>query len=161
MAIDSFLKVGTLKGESVVKGFEDHMQILTWGWGMTQTGTMHTASGGGAGKVDVHDLHLTKYIDAASPTIALACSKGTHYDTATLTMRKAGGTAMEYVTITLTDVIVSSYSVAAVKGEDQLTDTIALNFGKYKYSYQPQDNKGAKKGGAIDATYDIAKNQDS
>jgi type VI secretion system secreted protein Hcp len=61
----------------------------------------------------------------------------------------------------LTDVIVSSYSVAAVKGEDQLTDTIALNFGKYKYSYQPQDNKGAKKGGAIDATYDIAKNQDS
>jgi len=161
MAIDSFLKLGTLKGESVVKGFEDQIQILSWGWGMTQTGTTHMASGGGAGKVDVHDLHVTKYLDASSPTIALACCKGTHYDSAVLTMRKAGGTALEYVTITLTDVIITSYSATATVGEDLLKDTVALNFGKFKYSYQPQDNKGAKKGGAIDATYDIAKSVDS
>jgi len=161
MAIDSFLKLGTLKGESVVKGFEDQIQILSWGWGMTQTGTTHMASGGGAGKVDVHDLHVTKYLDASSPTIALACCKGTHYDSAVLTMRKAGGTALEYLTITLTDVIITSYSATATVGEDLLKDTVALNFGKFKYSYQPQDNKGAKKGGAIDATYDIAKSVDS
>jgi type VI secretion system secreted protein Hcp len=161
MAIDSFLKLGTLKGESVVKGFEDQMQILAWGWGMTQTGTTHSASGGGAGKVDVHDLQFTKHLDAASPTLALSCCKGTHYDSAVLTMRKAGGTALEYVTITLTDVIITSYSTSASSGEDLLQDTIALNFGKFKYSYQPQDNKGAKKGGAIDATYDIAKSTDA
>jgi type VI secretion system secreted protein Hcp len=160
MAIDSFLKLGTLKGESVVKGFEDQMQILSWGWGMTQTGTTHAASGGGAGKVEVHDLQVVKNIDAASPNLALSCAKGTHYDTAVLTMRKAGGTALEYVTLTLTDVLVSSYSVSSGDG-DQLQDTVALNFGKFKYSYQPQDNKGAKKGGAIDATYDIAKNVDA
>jgi type VI secretion system secreted protein Hcp len=161
MAIDSFLKVGTLKGESVVKGFEDQMQILSWGWGMTQTGTTHAASGGGAGKVDVQDLHVTKNIDAASPTLALACCKGTHFDTAVLTMRKAGGTALEYVTLTLTDVLVSSYSLAEADGGDLLKDTFSLNFGKFKFSYQPQDNKGAKKGGAIDATYDIAKAVDA
>ena len=161
MAIDSFLKLGTLKGESVVKGFEDQIQLLAWGWGMTQTGTTHSASGGGAGKVDVHDLHVTKIVDAASPTLALACCKGTHYDSATLTMRKAGGTALEYLTLTLTDVIITSYSVADTSGSDQIQDTFALNFGKFKYSYQPQDNKGAKKGGAIDATYDIAKNTDA
>src|SRR5579863_8462653 len=112
MAIDSFLKLGTLKGESVVKGFEDQIQLLSWGWGMTQSGTTHTASGGGAGKVDVSDLQISKHVDAASPMLALACCKGTHYDTATLTMRKAGGTALEYVTITLTDLIVTSYSVS-------------------------------------------------
>jgi len=161
MAIDSFLKLGTLKGESVVKGFEDQTQILSWSWGMTQTGTTHTATGGGAGKVDIHDLQVTKLVDAASPMLALACSKGTHYDTAVLTMRKAGGTALEYVTITLTDIIVSSYSVASAHNADQLTDVITLNFAKYKYSYQPQDNKGAKKGGAIDATFDIAKSVDA
>jgi type VI secretion system secreted protein Hcp len=161
MAIDSFLKLGTLKGESVVKGFEDQMQILSWGWGMSQTGTTHSASGGGAGKVDVQDLHFTKNLDAASPTLALSCCKGTHYDSAVLTMRKAGGTALEYVTITLTDVIITSYSMADSNGGDLLQDTIALNFAKFKYSYQPQDNKGAKKGGAIDATYDIAKNVDA
>jgi type VI secretion system secreted protein Hcp len=160
MAIDSFLKLGTLKGESVVKGFEDQMQILSWAWGMSQTGTTHAASGGGAGKVDVQDLQISKNMDAASPNLALACCKGTHYDSATLTMRKAGGTALEYVTLTLTDVLVSSYSVSS-GGGDLLQDTVSLNFGKFKYSYQPQDNKGAKKGGAIDATYDIAKNVDA
>ena len=161
MAIDSFLKLGTLKGESVVKGFEDQIQILSWGWGMTQTGTTHSASGGGAGKVDVSDLQISKNVDAASPMLALACCKGTHYDSATLTMRKAGGTALEYVTITLTDLIVTSYSVSEGGGGDVLTDTFTLNFGKYKYSFQPQDNKGAKKGGAIDATWDIAKGVDA
>jgi len=161
MAIDSFLKLGTLKGESVVKGFEDQIQLLSWGWGMTQTGTTHTASGGGAGKVDVSDLQISKHVDAASPMLALACCKGTHYDSATLTMRKAGGTALEYVTITLTDLIVTSYSVSEGGGGDLLTDTVTLNFSKFKYSFQPQDNKGAKKGGAIDATYDIAKAVDA
>jgi type VI secretion system secreted protein Hcp len=161
MAIDSFLKLGTLKGESVVKGFEDQIQVLSWGWGLTQTGTTHSASGGGAGKVNVHDLHITKNVDAASPTLALACAKGTHYDSAVLTMRKAGGTALEYLTLTLTDLIITSYSVSDAQGSDLLQDAFAVNFGKFKYSYQPQDNKGAKKGGAIDATYDIAKNTDS
>ena len=161
MAIDSFLKLGTLKGESVVKGFEDQIQLLSWGWGMTQTGTTHTASGGGAGKVDVSDLQISKHVDAASPMLALACCKGTHYDSATLTMRKAGGTALEYVTITLTDLIVTSYSVSEGGGGDLLTDTVTLNFAKFKYSFQPQDNKGAKKGGAIDATWDIAKGVDA
>jgi type VI secretion system secreted protein Hcp len=161
MAIDSFLKLGTLKGESVVKGFEDQIQLLSWGWGMTQSGTTHTASGGGAGKVDVSDLQVSKHVDAASPMLALACCKGTHYDTATLTMRKAGGTALEYVTLTLTDLIVTSYSVSEGGGGDLLTDTFTLNFGKFKFSFQPQDNKGAKKGGAIDATWDIAKGVDA
>jgi type VI secretion system secreted protein Hcp len=161
MAIDSFLKLGTLKGESVVKGFEDQIQLLSWGWGMTQSGTTHTASGGGAGKVDVSDMQISKHVDAASPMLALACCKGTHYDSATLTMRKAGGTALEYVTITLTDLIVTSYSVSEGGGGDLLTDTVTLNFGKFKYSFQPQDNKGAKKGGAIDATWDIAKGVDA
>lgn len=161
MAIDSFLKLGTLKGESVVKGFEDQIQVLGWSWGLTQTGTTHAATGGGAGKVNVQDLHFTKTVDASSPGLALACAKGTHYDSATLTMRKAGGTALEYLTITLTDLIVTSYSVSEGGGSDVVQDAFALNFSKFKYSYQPQDNKGAKKGGAIDATYDVAKNTDA
>lgn len=161
MAVDSFLKLGTLKGESVVKGFEDQIQVLAWNWGMSQSGTTHMASGGGAGKVNVSDLVVTHYVDAASPNLILACCQGTHYDSATLTMRKAGGTALDYLTITLTDIIVTSVSVSGAAGGDLLTENFSLNFAKFKYSYQPQDNKGAKKGGSVDATYDIAKNTDS
>jgi type VI secretion system secreted protein Hcp len=161
MALDTFIKIGSLKGESVVKGFEDQIQVLSWSWGMSQSGTTHTAQGGGAGKVNVQDLTFTHNVDAASPNLVKACCTGEHFDTATLTMRKAGGTALEYVTLTLTEVIISSVSMGGSGGEDLLSENVSLNFAKFKYSYQPQDAKGAKKGGAIEASYDIAKNTDS
>jgi type VI secretion system secreted protein Hcp len=161
MAIDSFLKLGTLKGESVVKGFEDQIQLLSWSWAMSQTGTTHVGQGGGAGKVNVSDLSFVHHVDAASPALIQSCCKGSHFDTGTLTMNKAGGAVLAYVTITLSDIIITSVTMGGVAGEDLLTETVSLNFGKFKYSYQPQDNKGAKKGGAIDVTYDIAKNKDS
>ncbi|HEU4486172.1 MAG TPA: type VI secretion system tube protein Hcp [Povalibacter sp.] len=158
MAIDTFLKLGTLKGESQVKGFEDQIQILAWSWGLSQSGTTHLGTGGGAGKVNVQDISFTHYVDAASPSLMLACCKGTHYPDATLTMRKAGGDPLPYLTIKLKDLIVTSVSTGGSSGEDLLTENVSLNFASFEVSYQPQDNKGAKKGGAIEIKYDIAKN---
>jgi type VI secretion system secreted protein Hcp len=161
MALDTFIKIGSLKGESIVKGFEDQVQVMSWSWGMSQSGTTHVGQGGGAGKVDVQDLSFTHYVDSSSPNLIKACCTGEHFDTATLTMRKAGGSALEYVTLTLTEVIITSVHVGGSAGEDMLSENVALNFAKFKYSYQPQDAKGAKKGGAVEASYDIAKNTDS
>jgi type VI secretion system secreted protein Hcp len=112
MATDCFLKIDgpVVKGESQVKGHEDQIQVLAWSWGMSQTGTTHHGSGGGAGKVNVQDLSFTHYVDTSSPTLILACCKGTHYDKATLTMRKAGGDPLPYLTIEFKDVIVTSVS---------------------------------------------------
>jgi type VI secretion system secreted protein Hcp len=158
MALDSFLKLGDLKGESVVKGFEDQIQLLAWSWGMSQSGTTHTGSGGGAGKVNVQDLSFTHYVDSASPNLMKACCLGTHYDTGVLTMRKAGGAPLDYVKLTLTDIIVTSVSSGGSGGEDLLSENVSLNFAKFKYEYQPQDAKGGKKGGAITAAYSINTN---
>lgn len=158
MAIDTFLKLGALKGESQVKGFEDQIQVLAWSWGMSQSGTTHHGTGGGAGKVNVQDLSFTHYVDSSSPPIILACCKGTHYEEATLVMRKAGGDPLPYMTIKLKDIIVTSVSGGGSGGEDQQTENVTLNFAAFEVSYQPQDNKGAKKGGAIEIKYDIAKN---
>lgn len=158
MAIDTFLKLGALKGESQVKGHEDQIQVLAWSWGMSQSGTTHHGTGGGAGKVNVQDLSFTHYVDSSSPPLMLACCKGTHYDEATLTMRKAGGDPLPYLVIKLKDIIVTSVSGGGSGGEDQQTENITLNFAAFEVSYQPQDNKGAKKGGAIEIKYDIAKN---
>jgi type VI secretion system secreted protein Hcp len=158
MAIDTFLKIADIKGESQVKGFEDQIQLLAWSWGMSQSGTTHDGSGSGAGKVNVQDLSFTHYVDASTPTLMLACCKGSHYPEATLTMRKAGGDPLPYLTIKLTDLIITSVSTGSSSGEDRQTENITLNFGAFEVSYQPQDNKGAKKGGAITVKYDIAKN---
>lgn len=159
MAVDIFLKLGDLKGESQVKGFEDQIQVLAWSWGMSQTGTTHIGQGGGAGKVNVQDLSFTHYVDSSSPSLMLACCKGTHYKDATLTARKAGGDPLPYLTIKLTDLIVTSVSGGSSNGEDQQTENITLNFAEFEVSYQPQDNQGKKKGGAIAIKYNIAKNE--
>lgn len=158
MAIDSFLKLGALKGESQVKGFEEQIQVLAWSWGMSQSGTTHHGTGGGAGKVNVQDLSFTHFLDSSSPSLMLACCQGTHYEEATLTMRKAGGSPLPYLVIKLKDIIVTSVSGGGSGGEDQQTENVTLNFAAFEVAYQPQDNKGAKKGGAIEIKYDIAKN---
>ena len=158
MAIEAFLKLGDLKGESLVKGFEDHIQLLSWNWELSQVGTTHIGSGGGAGKVNVKDLTFESYVDMATPPLLLACCKGTHYPQAVLTQRKAGGNPLTYLTITLKDVLVTHVAEGGGTSDELQTQSVSLNFASFEVSYQPQDNKGAKRGGAINVQYDIARN---
>ena len=157
MSVDAFLKM-ELKGESVVKGHEESIQVLAWSWGMSQMGTTHRGTGGGAGKVNVQDMTITKYVDSATPNLTLACCTGKHFPDAVLTVRKAGEKPLDYLIITMTDVIITSVSTGGSNGDEVLTETVSLNFAKVKESYQPQDNTGAKAGGAIEIEYSIAEN---
>lgn len=159
MAVDSFLKLGSLKGESIVKKQEDEIQIDNWSWGLSQSGTTHTGTGGGAGKVNVADINFSKRMDSSSPNLILAVCKGTHYEDATLTCRKAGDDPLNYLVIEMKDIIITNYSTGGSAGMDQVEDSFALNFASFTIKYQPQDNKGGKKGGTIDAEYNIATNE--
>jgi type VI secretion system secreted protein Hcp len=158
VAVDAFLKMD-IKGESVVDGHEEEIQLLSWSWGMSQMGTTHRGTGGGAGKVDVQDLHFTHYVDSSSPNLIKACCNGKHFEEATVTVRKAGESPLDYLVFTLTDFIITSVTTAGATGDELVTENVSLNFAKFKIAYQPQDNKGAKAGGAIEAEYDIAKNK--
>ncbi|HEX7892989.1 MAG TPA: type VI secretion system tube protein Hcp, partial [Terriglobales bacterium] len=78
MAVDIFLKLGDIKGDSTDKTHSDCIDVLSWSWGASQSGTMHMGTGGGAGKVSVQDMSFTKYTDKATAPIVAACCKGTH-----------------------------------------------------------------------------------
>lgn len=158
MAVDMFIKVGDITGESTDKVHAGKIDVLAWSWGMSNSGTTHMGGGGGAGKVNVQDLSFTKYIDSSSNALLKACCEGKHYDDATLFVRKAGGTPIEYVVIKLEEVLVTSVSTGGSGGEDRLTENVTLNFAKFTYKYQEQDQKGAKKGGTKDYTFDISAN---
>ena len=158
MAMDIFIKIGTLTGESRDKTHANEIDVLAWSWGLSNSGSAHMGGGAGSGKVNVQDLSFTKYIDASSNALINAACVGTHFPTATLTVRKAGGTPLEYVIITLTEVIITSVSTGGSGGEDRLTENVTLNFSKFKFSYQPQKADGSKDGGTKDVTYDIAAN---
>ena len=158
MAVDMFIKIGDINGESVDKTHAKSIDVLAWSWGLSNSGTAHMGAGAGAGKVNVQDLSFTKYVDSASPVLLMAGCKGTHYDKAKLTVRKAGDKPLEYIIIELDEVLVTSVSTGGSGGEDRLTENVTLNFAKFKFSYQAQDKAGGKEGGAIDAVYNIAEN---
>jgi len=75
MAANMFIKIGDIKGESTDKTHAGEIDVLSWSWGMSQSGTPHTG-GGGAGKVSVQDISVTKFFDSATPPVMLACCNG-------------------------------------------------------------------------------------
>ena len=158
MAVDIFMKIGDIKGESGDKAHKEEIDVLAWSWGMSNSGTTHMGGGGGSGKVNVQDISFTKYIDASSNALLKACCEGKHYPDATLVVRKAGGTAIEYIVIKFEEVLITSITTGGSGSEDRLTENVTLNFAKFMYKYQPQDTKGAKQGGTKDYGYDIKAN---
>jgi len=157
MAVDMFIKIGDLKGESKDSVHKGLIDVLAWSWGMSNSGTTHTGGGGGAGKVNVQDLSLTKYIDLSSPDLMLACCNGKHFPTALLIVRKAGETPLEYLKITMTEVLVTAVSTGGSGGEDRLTENVTLNFAKVQVDYIEQTEKGTA-GGKPKMGWDIAQN---
>ena len=97
MAVDMFIKIGALGGESKDKAHKGEIDVLAWSWGVSQSGSMHSGGGGGSGKVNVQDLSFTKWQDAASCELIKAACKGTHIPEALLTVRKAGDKPLEHL----------------------------------------------------------------
>jgi type VI secretion system secreted protein Hcp len=145
MAVDMFIKIGKLEGESTDKTHKGEIDVLAWSWGMSNSGSAGIGGGAGAGKVNVQDLSFTKYMDKSSTSLQLACCKGTHQDTATLVVRKAGDKPLEYLKITMTEVIITSVSTGGSGGEDRLTENVSLNFASVKVEYQEQQKDGTGK----------------
>jgi type VI secretion system secreted protein Hcp len=157
MAVDQFLKLDKIDGEAQDKSHPKEIDVLAWSWGMSQSGTTHMGAGGGSGKASFQDLSVTKYVDNASMTLMKYVSDGKHIPKAKLTVRKAGGTPLEYIIIDMEDVIVTSISTGGSGGEDRLTENVTFNFSKVKTTYVPQGDDG-KGGAAVDFGYDIAAN---
>ena len=158
MAADMFLKLEGVDGESKDDSHKKEIDVLAWSWGASQSGTGHVGGGSGAGKVNVQDLSVTKYVDSASHLLLLDCCNGQHIKKGTLVVRKAGATPLEYIKLTMEDIIVSNVHTGGSGGEDRLTETITLNFSKFKYEYTPQKSDGSGDG-TKETGWDIAANK--
>lgn len=158
MAVDMFLKLEPVKGESRDAKHKEEIDILSWSWGMSNSGSAHVGGGAGAGKVSVQDLNVTKYVDKASPDLFLACCDGKHFNEAKLVVRKAGETPLDYLVLTLNQVLITSVSTGGSGGEDRLTENVTLNFARVKVEYTEQTDKGAE-GAKPKMGWDIAANK--
>lgn len=159
MAVDMFIKIDGIKGESQDSKHKDEIDILAWSWGASNSGSAHSGGGGGSGKASIQDISLTKYVDKASPLLLGKCCQGDHIKEATLTVRKAGGKdPLEYIKLTLSDILVSSTSTGGSGGADRLTENVSLNFAKFKLEYTPQKADGSAEG-SVPYAYNIKENK--
>jgi type VI secretion system secreted protein Hcp len=155
MAVDMFLKLEGINGESAVSDKQNWIDVLAWSWGMHNSGTAHMAQGAGAGKVSVQDLSITKYADKASPILVQHCCTGKHIPKGQLTVRKAGDKPLEYIVIELKDVFITNVSSGGSGGEDRLTENVTLNFAEFKVKYTPQKPDGSA-GASTEFGFNIA-----
>jgi type VI secretion system secreted protein Hcp len=143
-AVDYFLKLDGVDGESHDSKHKGSIDLESWSWGEAQSGTHAGGGGGGAGKVHMQDFHFVMKINKASPKLMLACASGEHIKSAVLTCRKAGKDQQEFLTVKMSDLLVSSYQTGGSgHGDIVPTDQISLNYSKIEFEYKPQKPDGS------------------
>lgn len=158
MAVDMFLMLDGIKGESQDDKHKEEIDIEAFSWGMSQSGSGHRGTGSGTGKVDINDISITKFVDKSSPSIMLACANGKHIPKGKITVRKAGENPLDYFTVDFENILVSGYTTSGSEGgSERPSESIALNFSKVKVEYWTQSEKGAK-GENANFSWDVAKN---
>jgi type VI secretion system secreted protein Hcp len=157
MAIDMFLKVEGASGESADANHKDWIDIQSYSWGATQNGTMSSGGGGGSGKASFNDLHVSTSMDKATPSILKHCSSGKHLGEVKLSICKAGGSQIEYSTVVLKDVLVTSVQFSGGSGE-QVQTSYSFQSSKVEQHYWVQTAQGGK-GAESQMGWDIKENK--
>ena len=159
MAVNTFLKLDNVKGESTHEGFEGYVDILSYSIGVNHESSIGTRTGGmGEGKASFHDFSIVKQVDAASPVFFQMCAQGKHFEKATITFNKQSGDAKphkffihEFEEVYITNV---HWSGSA----EHPTESVSFAYGSMKVTYDAQDSKGKSAGKPVGAGWHVRKN---
>jgi len=159
MPFDTFLDVAGVEGESTAKGFEGKIEIYSFSWGASNPTTVGSGSTGlAASKVSISSFNIMKKTEKSSNALFAACCNGKHFDTATITMRKAAGEGGQkpFLIYKFSDVMVESVQWSGSSGgDDTPTESVSLAFARCELEYQQQDSKGGTVGKPIKAGWDL------
>jgi type VI secretion system secreted protein Hcp len=154
-AVDYFLKIDGIEGESNDSKHKGAIQLESWSFGGTQTGGEHFTGSGGRGKFSAQDFHFTMRLSKASPKLFQACAVGQLFKHATLVARKAGERQQEYYRITFSECLVSSYQQGGAAESDlSPTDQVSLSFARIEIEYTHQQSDGSL-GEVVKGSYDL------
>ncbi|HWB83588.1 MAG TPA: type VI secretion system tube protein Hcp [Bryobacteraceae bacterium] len=160
MAFDAFLKLNGIAGESTDDKHKGEIEIYSFSWGASNPTTIGSGTSGvGAGKVSISSFNIMKKTDKASPTLFQNCCSGKHIPDAVVILRKAGGTAVEYLTYKFSELMVESIQWSgSAGGDDTPTESVSFAFGKCTIDYQPQGKDGSPEGGPVHGGWSLTTN---
>jgi type VI secretion system secreted protein Hcp len=153
MAIDIYLILDGIPGESVAKGHTGEIEVQTASWQVSNKAPA-AGTGQGAGKPSLQDFHFTKKVDKASATLFQHCCSGEHIATASVALSQTAA-GDSFLKIDMKDVIITSYELGLSANDP--AETITLSYGTIVMTYSTQDATGALKPTGT-AGWDLGKN---
>jgi type VI secretion system secreted protein Hcp len=149
VADTTILKLDGVKVDATDPNFDDWINLLAFGDGSVR-GPLNPEALGGykASPPRFSDIVLHKIVDATSPVLLSRCATGKHIAKAELRFMRAdpaGAPAQEpYLTVTLSDVLISSYSMSGGGGsggsaESLPIESLSLNFSSYSMAYTDRE----------------------
>lgn len=140
MAVDFFLKLDAIDGESTDQNHKNEISVMSFSWGASQVTSVAGTGGSGAGKANLADLSIMKTYDSASVPLFKALLAGTHIATGVLTASKAGGNGKPFIKLSLTELFVTS--VQSSGSSEIPMESVSFSYNTIKSEYFMQDEKG-------------------
>ncbi|NML30215.1 Hcp family type VI secretion system effector [Paraburkholderia antibiotica] len=155
MTQDIFIKIDGIAGESQDELHPGEIQVSSWRWKMSQQSSMMTGSRVGPARATVNDLEFVHQIDRASPNLMRYCLTGRPIPTAVLSTRKSGGVPVDFLKITLGNVVITA--VEPIVFDGSYYEHVTLSFARVKSDYTLQSPAGGS-AGTVSASFDIKEN---
>ncbi|MGC2635859.1 MAG: type VI secretion system tube protein Hcp [Acidobacteriaceae bacterium] len=140
MAVDYFLKLDGIQGESQDEKHKNEIQIMSWSWGASNVSSVSGTGGSGAGKADLSDISMMLNFDKSTPKFFKSVCAGSHIPTGTFTAVKAGTDGKPYLKIDFKEIFVTSLQMSAA-GEVPAV-SLSFSYDEIKIDYSAQDEKG-------------------
>lgn len=157
MAIDAYLHIESIKGESQDSAHQGWIELVSAHWGVVQprSVTASTAGGHTSGHSEHRPLMVSKLVDLASPVLMQHCSMGKTIPKAKLEFMRADGNGkpVKYYQVELMNVMLAHMDQSL--GEGGLQDEIGLCFSQVKWTYT-QQKIGGGCGGSTAGGWDLA-----
>ena len=152
---ETFLRLGDIKGESTDAKHKDQIEILSFTQSFINSYDIGSGGGGSTGKVQCGAISMMKNIDKSSPLLLKGVATGQHFKDGVISFQSADNQAMEYYTITMTDVVVSALTQSDSQDPNRIFENLVLNARAFEFKYTPQTIKGSV-GTPITFKYDCA-----
>lgn len=160
MAIDAYLQLGDIKGESADSAHKGWIECMTVNWHITQpkSATASTAGGHTAERAELSDIAFNKLCDLSSPLLAQYCAMGKTIPKARFEFFRADGNGerVKYYEIELEHVLIGHVGQGVAAGG--MTDNVGLKFAKAKWKYTQQKIAGGA-GGNTAGGWDLTTNR--
>lgn len=154
---EGFLTIDGVKGESTDSKHAGAIDIRSFSFGVTNSGSAQVGGGIGSGKASFSSFKFNKLYDSSSPALFEGTASGEHFKSATFSFRRTGESQPEFLTIKLSDVLITGYQQGGTK-EPPLLEAVSLDASKIAIEYRPQRADGSL-GSPITAGYSVGENK--